>query len=159
MSIVPQSLFDKYDEFAQHFLDDFGVDCTLYYQESIEIVEPVNSDPIRQRKTLDISPSSNIFTRGDTSYRLIDQTESIRLRVYWTPEDLKRIGYIQYPAGSIAAYGLAADITKLNRAYKLEVRPNGVMNNIPWFFEKLAEPVMHGLTNKEFISFWKRING
>lgn len=155
MSIVPQDVFDLYDEFTDHFLDDFGTDCLLVYSKIESIT---NSLPdIKQRKTLNLQNSNDGIKRADDSFRTVEITESIRLRLYWQQEDFRRVGNIILPEGSVVAYGKKEDLNKVERASNLIIYVGTKPHHQEWRFEKFTETIIAGLTDKEFISFWKRI--
>ena len=156
MSIIPSGLFTKYDEYAQHFLDDFGTTCTLVYPETITTT--TNVPNIKQKKTLSLNPVDD-FARGSQSFKTVDQTESIRLRLYWDKKGFQKLGNIVIPDGAMAAYGLISDLYKVERAKELIVHPNSSPAHREWRFTKFAEPIIYGLSQKEFISYWVRIDG
>lgn len=155
MAIIPQYLLNKYDEFTQHFLDDFGTDCSLVYHLSSSSVE--NFPTSSQRNSLGIIPSNNGIVRGNEKTVTTEITETVRLRLYWTQEDFKKISSIVIPQGAMVAYGLLTDLHKIERARYLIVYPNSTPDHREWKFERMGEPIIHGLTDKEFISFWQRV--
>lgn len=158
MSIIPSGLFAKYDEFTQHFLDDFGCTCTLLYNETIAVIN-TEQPTLKQKKSIEILPGNTGFSRGDVSYKTVQNTDTIRLRVYWTAKEFKKISSIDLPEGSIACYGLLSDLPKIERASKLIIYPSSTPDHREWLFEKNGEPKIHGLTFKELITIWKRIDG
>lgn len=153
MSIVPSGLLNKYNEFAQHFLDDFGTVCTLVYPELITTT--TNVPDIKFKKTLNINPFDD-FSRGSQDFKSTPQTESITLRLYWSKKDYQKVGNVILPDGGVAGYGLIGDLHKVVRAKELIIYPNILTPHIEWRFVKFAEPVIYGLTRKEFISYWAR---
>ena len=158
MSIIPQGLFDKYDEFTQHFLDDFGATCTLHYSNLVETVNQ-SMTPLKKKNSIDFLTGDHGFSRGDTAYKTVSQTDTIRLRIYWTQDEFKKIANLVLPQGSIATYGLLSDLHKIERADKLTIYPSLTPDHREWICERIGEPILHGLTHKEFICFWGRVNG
>lgn len=165
MSIVPSKVFEKYNEFVQHFLDDFGVKCLLVYTDRVQTINESLS-PLKQKKTMNLVGTPESFSRGDENYKTIETTEEITLRVYWGSADYlgdndsyQRIGNIAVPAGTVVCYGLMKDLHKLEKANKLIIYSSLTPDHREWVLEKTSEPIPHGLTKTEVISFWKRING
>lgn len=155
MTIVPQSLFDKYDEFIDHFLDDFGTDCLLQYSKQIMTTTTEIPD-IKQKKTFQLPAAEDGLRQGSTNLKTVTTTEPIRLRVYWTEKDFKKISKLVLPAGSIATYGKIEDLPKVERADSLIIYSGTAPHHVEWKFSKAGESIIHGLTHKEFITFWSR---
>lgn len=158
MVTIPSGVFTKYAEFADAMLasSGFGVSCKLVYTEKIQTVDQTVPN-IKQRKLMnlqDISPDSG-FRRGTTSFRTIETTENITLRVYWDKKDFKKFGNIEVPDGSIMSIGKYADLQKINKAKALLINTDKT-GNIEWRFTKSSEPTMHGLDNNYFMCFWSR---
>jgi hypothetical protein len=59
----------------------------------------------------DISPDSG-FKRGSTSFKTVENTEDITLRIYWDKRDFKKFGNIEVPDGSIMTIGKYEDLQK-----------------------------------------------
>ena len=104
MVTIPSIVFTKYAEFADAMLAStgFGAPCKLVYTEEIQVINnPVPN--IKQRKLMnlqDTSPDSG-FKRGSTSFKTVETTEDINLRLYWDKKDFKKFGNIDVPDGSL----------------------------------------------------------
>lgn len=158
MVIIPQIVFSKYTEFADAMLatTGFGVTCKLVYVEEIQTINNVVPN-IKQRKVMDlqgISPDSG-FKRGSTSFKTVETTEDVTLRVYWDKKDFKKFGNIDVPDGSVMTIGAYADLAKVNRAKALLIYPEQA-GHAEWRFVKSSEATLHGLTNQYFMCFWSR---
>lgn len=165
MAIVPAKVFEKYNEFVQHFLDDFGVKCLLVYTDRVQTINESLS-PLKQKKTMHLSGTPESFARAEDNYKSLETTEEITLRVYWGTSDYisdndayERIGNLIVPVGTVVCYGLIKDLYKLERANKLIIYSSLTPDHREWVLEKASEPIPHGLTKTEVVSFWKRING
>lgn len=165
MAIVPQSVFRKYEEFVQHFLDDFGITCKLVYSDRVQTVNESLS-PLRQKKTMNLVGFPESFSRAEDAYKSVETTEEIILRVYWGTSDYisdnesyEKVGNLLVPMGTVVCYGLIKDLNKLERANKLIIYSSFTTDHREWALEKTSEPIPHGLTKTEVVSFWKRING
>ena len=115
MVVIPSIIAIKYAEFADAMLAStgFGILCKIVYTEEIQVIN--NSVPaIKERKVMnlqDISPDSG-FKRGSTSFKTVENTEDITLRIYWDKRDFKKFGNIEVPDGSIMTIGKYEDLQK-----------------------------------------------
>lgn len=158
MVTIPSGVFTKYAEFADAMLasNGFGIACKLVYTEKIQTIDQTVPN-IKQRKVMNlqnISPDSG-FKRGDTSFKTVETTEDITLRVYWDKKDFKRFGNIEVPDGSIMTIGKYSDLSNINKAKALLINTDKT-GHIEWRFTKSSEPTMHGLDNNYFMCFWSR---
>lgn len=158
MVTIPSGVFTKYSEFADAMLslDGFGAQCKLVYTEKIESINSVVPN-IKQRKVMniqDISPDSG-FRRSDDSFKTVETTENITLRVYWDKKDFKKFGNIEVPDGSVMTIGAYSNLQKVIRAKALLIYSDRT-NHAEWRFVKASEPTLHGLNNNYFMCFWSR---
>lgn len=159
MVTIPSGVFNKYAEFADAMLtpEVFGTACKLVYTDKIQVID--NSVPeIKQRKLMNlqnVSPQSG-FKRGEISYKTVETTEDITLRIYWDKKEFKKFGNIEAPDGSLMTIGAYADLPKINKAIALLINTdkNG---HADWRFTKIGEPTLYGLDSKNyFMCFWGR---
>jgi len=158
MVTIPSGVFTKYAEFADAMLasDGFGMSCKLVYTDKIQVIDN-NVPEIKQRKLMNlqnVSPQSG-FKRGDVSYKTVETTENIILRVYWDKKDFKRFGNIEVPDGAVMTIGAYADLSKINRAKELLLNTDRT-GHTEWSFTKASEPTLHGLNQNYFMCFWSR---
>lgn len=156
--MIPSDVFTKYAEFADAMLasSGFGTACKLLYTEKIQTIDNVVPE-IKQRKLMNLqktSPNSG-FKRGTSSFKSVEHSEDITLRVYWDKKDFKRFGNINVPDGSVMTIGTYANLEKINRAEALLIN-TGQTGHVEWKFTKTSEPTLHGLNNKYFMCFWGR---
>lgn len=158
MVSIPSGVFTKYAEFADAMLNlsGFGTQCKIVYTEKIEIIE--RSVPsLKQRKVMnlqDISPDSG-FKRGERSFKTIENTEDIVLRVYWDKKDFKKFGNVEIPDGSVMTIGKYSDLKKITRAKALLINTDKTGHS-EWRFVKTAEPTIHGLNSNYIMCYWER---
>jgi hypothetical protein len=158
MVVIPSIIAIKYAEFADAMLAStgFGASCKIVYTEEIQVIN--NSVPaIKERKVMnlqDISPDSG-FKRGSTSFKTVENTEDITLRIYWDKRDFKKFGNIEVPDGSIMTIGKYEDLQKITRAKALLVYADKT-NHQEWRFVKSSEPNIHGYNNNYIMCFWRR---
>lgn len=158
MVTIPSGVFTKYAEFADAMLasSGFGMSCKLVYTDKIEVIDQTVPN-LKQRKVMnlqDTSPDSG-FKRGTSSYKTVETTENITLRVYWDKKDFKKFGNIEVPDGSVMTIGTYADLPKINRAKQLLINTDRT-GHVEWSFVKASEPTLHGLTQNYFMCFWTR---
>lgn len=158
MVLIPSGVFTKYAEFADAMLasSGFGTLCKIVYTEKIQTIDETVPG-IKQRKLMnlqDISPDSG-FRRGTTSFKTVETTENITLRVYWDKKDFKKFGNIEVRDGSIMTIGKYSDLSNINRAKALLINTDKT-GHIEWRFTKSSEPTLHGLDNNYFMCFWSR---
>lgn len=158
---IPPAVFSKYLEFADSMLETtvFGRLCKLVFTEEIQ---EINQDVpnIKQRKVMnlqDISPESG-FKRGTTSFKTIETTEDIILRLYWDKKDFKKFGNIEVPDGSLMTIGHFPDLIRVNRAKALLINTDR-SEHVEWRFVKTGEPILFGLNTTGyhyFMCYWSR---
>lgn len=157
MVSIPSGVFTKYNEFADAMIADFGVNCQLVYTEKIEEISESIPRP-KQRRSLNVQDrnDSSGFSRGTKKYKTVENTENIKLRVYWNKKDWIKIGDIDVPDGSIQTIGYLTDITKINKAKALIVNTD-VDGYEEYRFEKTAESFPWGFKqNRYVVCFWSR---
>tara|TARA_R100000152_G_C6773209_1_gene200441 strand:+ start:1656 stop:2138 length:483 start_codon:yes stop_codon:yes gene_type:complete len=159
MVTIPSGVFTKYGEFADSMLAStgFGVPCKLVYTEKIEVIDNQVVPNPKQRKLMNIhntSPDSG-FRRGSKSFKTVETTEDITLRVYWDKKDFRRFGNIEVPDGSVMTIGNHSDMIKINRAKALLINTDKT-GNVEFRFVKTSEPTIHGLDSDYFMCFWGR---
>jgi hypothetical protein len=156
---LPSGLFTKYGEIADLMLDQsgFGVPCKLVYTDKIQVVNS-QSPNSKQKKIMNLQQISpdNSFSRADQSFKTIENTENITLRVYWTQKDFKKISSAILPDGSIMTIGKYSDLSKINKSIALIIQ-TAKTGHEEWRFEKSGEPAIHGLDNNYIMCYWKRI--
>lgn len=154
---IPSTVFTKYQEFADGMISNFGINCQLVYTEKVE--EITESVPrVKQRRSLNIQNRNDpaAFARGSKKYKTVENTEDIKLRVYWNRKDWVKIGEIDVPDGAIQTIGYLTDLPKVNKAKSLIVNTD-VSGYERYDFVKTAEPFPYGLQqNRYFVCFWSR---
>lgn len=157
MITIPSGVFSKYAEAADAMLalSGFGTQCKLVFANKIEVVNNVPS--IKKKKTLGLQHSNSVdgFNRGETSYRTVETTEDIVLRVYWDKKTFEKYAGIDFPNGGVMTIGAYADLDNVDRASFLLINTDKT-GHVEWKFEKVAESRIHGLNKNYIMSFWKR---
>jgi hypothetical protein len=155
---IPDIIGIKYAEVMDSFLESnlYTVPCQLVYNEQIEVID--NQMPlVRQNKTMNLQDMhpSNGFKRGDKSFRTIETTENISLRMYWEKKDFQKFGHIQVQDGVVMTITKYENLDKFNKAIALLVCTDKTSHQ-EWRFIKSAEPIVHGLNNNYLMAFWRR---
>lgn len=164
---IPDSVFTKYEEFANAMISNFGVVCTLVYPSTRGAIyaPSVTAKPPATlgRRSPGIYTSGGPQSRGTdfplgyAEYKDVETTEEITLRVYWNPKDWMSVGFqVQIPNNTIQVIGYMSDLPKIEKATKLIVH-KGIEGHGPLDFEKESEPYPFGLRQKSYFAmFWKR---
>ena len=159
---IPNSVFTKYNEFADAMIDNFGVVCTLVYPPKRETVSGRPSSSLGRRSSSIYRSGgpqshSSDFPLGDAQYKLTEVTASITLRVYWNPKEWVSVGFqAQNPENTIQVIGYLSDYTNVKKATKLIVHDQ-IKGHGPLDFEKESEYYPFGFKqNRYFAMFWKR---
>lgn len=154
---IPETVFAKYEEFADAMIADFGVSCTLIYADKVETIS--DSVPqVKQRRSMNVQNRNDpaAFARGSSTFRTVESTENITLRVYRTPKDFIKIGNIDVPDGSIQTIGYLSDLTKINKA-KAIIMDAGLAGHEEYRYIKTGEPAPFGFKHRRYIvCHWKR---
>lgn len=162
---IPQELFDLYYKTCDDFIDlNFGVSCILFYGPNRDICPNCNYNPITKR-------SSNTYKSGGpipfqdsicpycdgVGFTEDEATETIKLRVYFTPKHWVKINMpLNINDSSIQIIGHIVDMPKIRNAKKIRVcaEQSGYMN---FDYILAGEPVLHGFKrNKYFIAMLNR---
>lgn len=152
---IPSGIFTKYAEYADAMLSSsgFGVSCKLVYVD--KITQSAISAP-SVNKVASLNPSlNNSFVVGNDTYKMVETTADITLRVYWSQKEFAKFANVQVPEGGIMCIGRFSDLNLINKAKALLINTDKT-GHVEWRFEKTAEPIVHGLDNNYLMSFWKR---
>lgn len=157
---ISQAIFDKYSELAEVMLLEnggFGIKCKLVYTNKIEEIQ-TTAPQLKQKKMMNLQQTSpqDVFGRSNENFRVVEVSEDITLRIYWTQKDFKKFASISVPDGSIMTIGRYSDLQKVNKATSLRIQ-TAKTGHQEWIFEKSGEATIHGLDNNYFMCFWKRV--
>lgn len=154
---IPKAVFDKYKEFADAMISDFGVTCKLVHLDQIQEISE-NVPRAKQKRSLSIQDRSDptAFARGSKKFKTVETTEDITLRVYWGKKDWIKVGDIDVPDGSVQTIGYLSDITRINKAKSIIINSDndGIKE---YTFVKAAEAFPFGFKKDRYaVCFWKR---
>lgn len=164
MALINQTYFDKYVEYANAMIAEFGVNCIIHYP------------PLRVEcgncyfNTLPGVSASNTykpggpypFTSGDVcpycnglGYKESETTETIKLRAYFEKKSWNKISIpVGIPDGSVWTIGHMADLIKIQRAAYITL-PSELTT--PFAYTLYEEPIPWGLKRDRYFSaFWQR---
>ena len=176
MVSIPQAVFDKYNEFADDFINsNFGVRCNLIYPfKKIQCPNCVMSsfrggtNVYRTGGPLPFTFGPCPLCAGEGFQREEATPEVIKLRVYYRPKDWVKVSFptlhgeqgdvpFQIPDGTIQVIGFMSDLPKVERADKIQVNidQDGYKR---WTYQRLGEALPHGFKqDRYFICFLKRV--
>lgn len=154
---IPSTVFTKYKEFADAMIADFGVNCKLVYTEQVEEISE-DVPRVKQRRSMNIQDRNDAagFARGSKKFKTVENTEDIKLRVYWNRKDWVKVGEIDIPDGAIQTIGYLSDFTSINKAKALIVNSD-IDGYREYRFIKAAEPFPWGFKQDSYmVCFWTR---
>lgn len=163
---IPSAFFDIYNSTASDFItNNFGVPCELFYESNA--LECINCifNPITKS-------SSGIYKVGgplpfvgticgycnSTGRSLVQQTESILMRVYFTKKDFVKTDMpINMNSSTIQTIGFITDLPKLLRAHYIIVNTNVEGYSI-YRYQLAGEIIVWGLgpVKKFCVAYWNR---
>jgi hypothetical protein len=152
---IPTKVFSLYKDFADSMITEFGVDCRLTYHK--KIVTTATAVPaVKKSKSMRTYNKSQDFLQTD-NYTTTETTETIKLRVYWTPKDFRAIaGNLVIPEDGIMTIGYISDLPKINSCEYLT--PN--IENEAYLgskFTRINNPIPWGiLKDRYFVCGWKQ---
>ena len=160
---VPQSLFDKYNEVCDWFLtnDNMSRLCTIVYPPKrtpcINCIKPVGTSTTSVYRhggpapyVIGLCPLC-----GGSSYKEIEVTDTIRLRIYFEKSAWIKIGESTLIADAeVMVIGFLSDVPKLRRAVEiLLVKDN---REAEYRTVLLGKPYPHGFgKSRYFIAYLK----
>lgn len=95
---------------------------------------------------------------GGNGYRMNNTTESLRLRIYWTQKEWKRLGVtVSKPESSVVIIGFLSDLGKIKMANKI-ILVNNAQKYGNFTFQLAGEPVLHGFgKDRYFLAILERV--
>jgi hypothetical protein len=160
---VPQSLFDKYNEVCDWFLTDDNMSrlCTLVFPPKrtpcINCIKPVGNSTTNTYKHG--GPASFTFGNcplcGGSSFKEVEITDTIRLRIYFEKSAWIKIGESTLITDAeVMVIGFLSDVPKLRRAVEvLLVKDN---REAEYRTVLLGKPYPHGFgKSRYFIAYLK----
>lgn len=128
---VPDGLFDKYQEACDFFIDNDNIGrlCTIIYPAKRTecencIVKPVGASSTSVYRHGGPQPFSfgNCPLCGGSGYKEVENTDTIRLRIYWTRKEwLKVANSIGIDDADVMVIGYMSDLPKLQRAIEIKL--------------------------------------
>lgn len=163
---IPDGLFDIYNEGVDEMIRVFGVDCTLVYPSEwqecnncvISGIGGITSSVYAQGGPAPFNRGGSCPLCDNQGTKEVEATGTVKLRVYWTEKDWKKVGYasLQVPDGSVMTLGYLSDMPELQATNTLIVNSaqSGYKN---WRFSLSGEPFAHGFgKNRYCAAFWSR---
>jgi hypothetical protein len=162
--LIPQEVFDIYNEFCDDFIDDnFGVNCTIYYPQT-SVACDCQTDQIGQKIANRFQHGGPApFTArgcsfcGGSGYRETTASEVIKLRIYDQPKHwIKVASFVNVADGDVQIIGHLRDAPKLSNADHIIINSDQAAYGD--FKYKLNSPCLpHGFKkNRYFIALLKK---
>lgn len=164
MPNIPDSAWAKYRTIADFFIDNdnIGKQCKLIYPPKKTTCSNCVTNTIG-------STSTNVWRHGGPApfnfgncpmcggngYQEDEVSDNIRLRIYWSSRDWKKVADIQIPDAQAMIIGYISDLPKVRKAITIELVSE--QTHSVWATELAGEPFPHGFgKNRYFIGFVKR---
>jgi hypothetical protein len=154
---VPQSLFDKYNEVCDWFLTDDNMSrlCTLVFPPKrtpcVNCIKPAGSSTTNIYKHGGPAPFTfgSCPLCGGSSFKEVEITDTIRLRIYFEKSAWIKIGESTLIADAeVMVIGFLSDVPKLRRAVEiLLVKDN---REAEYRTVLLGRPYPHGFGKSRF---------
>lgn len=154
---VPESVFDKYYEVIDSTFDIFGVTCQLVYIEKIEEISNTY-DVIPENRSINAHlKNQNQFRRENRNFREVEQTEDIKLKVYWDNRNWTiPFGTAVAPDAVVQTIFFTKDLAKINRAKEIIIHKTIKDAQTEMRFLKSGAPFPVGLRQDHYFAcFWK----
>lgn len=162
---IPNQIFTDYQEVVDELIlnDNIGKNCQLSYPELrvdcpnciYDSVQKKSSNRYQSGGPIPFSSGVCPYCRG-VGIIATPQVEVIRLRVYWTKKDFRKLGAVDIPDGDVMVIGFMSDMAKLQKSTELLILSDSVavlnrkfevgVEVFPWGFGK----------NKYFVAHLKR---
>ena len=121
---LPSDIFAQYQEIVDELINnDFvGESCQLTYPELksdcpnciLNSATGKSSNKYQQGGPIPFTVGICPYCRGAGVFST-PQVEVIRLRVYWTNKDFRKLGFVDVPNGNIMVIGFMSDAAKMKR--------------------------------------------
>jgi hypothetical protein len=162
---IPSGLITLYNEAIDSILEFNGVDVKLIYPPLRQECPNCYSDNLTGKSAgvyraggpypftdYDVCPYCN----GEF-YRLIEQSDTLSMNIYWTPKEFIRVGPpIQINDGMIQTKSYMTDLPKILKADHLQVIGK-ISGYADWIYVRDGEPVPHGFKSTRYIlQMWRR---
>jgi len=158
--IIPQAVFDKYNEGIDYTIEAFGVTCQLVSINKVETIENISPDNnVPEKNSINAHRvRGGDYERQHKIIKEIELTTPIKLKVYYNPKSWINVGgNITVPDGTIQTVGYISDLNKILQSKALIAHES--INEIkPIRYERLSEPATFGFKQDRYFScLWKRV--
>lgn len=158
---IPSGIFTKYFEVCDEFINNnfVGKQCTIVYPP-LKVVCDHNLNP-------EGFTTGNVYEHGgpapfnfgicsmcgNSGYKEQSSTGTLRLRVYWSPKDWRKIaGSLVVPDAKAMVIGFSSDLAKFNQA--VEIILIAEQSHVEMRMKRAGQPFLHGFgKSRYFIGF------
>lgn len=163
--IIHNSILQIYESVTSDMIDyNFGVNCKLFFGTNKTICPNCIFNDLVGNSTNEYKTGGPIpFTTGICPYcmgigfRDEQATSTIKLRVYFDKKQWARMDIpVNVVDGAIQTIGHLSDMVDCKRANKILVHSDLEQYN-EYNFVLASDPVPFGLTKKEFLCYWNRL--
>lgn len=158
---IPESMKAKYKQLANDLIDyNVGITCTLYYPPKRVECSECSTGQVGGGSAgkfdhggPNFYPNSKCNNCDNLGYKEVPQTDTIKLRVYFSPKDFVKIGNHQLNDETIQVIGKMSDISKFEKAQEVKITTGALTCKAV----KRGSTQSHGLNDQWFISYMDRV--
>ena len=158
---IPTGVRAKYKEVVDATIstDMFGVVCQLVFVEKREVVSNTFDAPtVNNMHAGMIGMTPNNFKRGTKTYKEVETTQNITIKVYWESKDFQKpTADFVVPDNTIQIIGYQSDIPRIKEA-KAFIPLNGNEYFAGQRYKLYKEPFPVGIgKDRYFAAFMERV--
>lgn len=163
MFTIPSGIFNQYYEVVDELINNthIGVNCELIYPPKrvacdCQGFHGTPSSTYRFGGTA--TTFNNCLMCSNTGFKEVSQTESIRLRCYWSKKEWRTVApAIQIPDADVMIIGYMTDLDKIKNCDEIRMISNLKDTQQIWRFSLAAECFPWGFgKSRYFVGYLKR---
>lgn len=163
--LIPQYILDLYDTTVSDFNNNnFGVNCKLFYGTNRTVcTNCIFNEALNASTNIYLTGGPIPFTNGlcpycdGVGFKDTQATETIKLRVYHERKSFIRMEIpVNVIDGAIQTIGSIEYLNKCKRCNHMIANSDLEIYN-QYKFVLASDPAPFGLTKKEFVAYWNRL--
>lgn len=161
---IPDSIFETYSEVVDYLYssNEISENCKIYYPFTKQECPNCVYNPYGGGTNIYKPGGPEAFSFGlcplcnGVGYKEVETTDTIKLRVYWSPKVWVKMNGVDKPDGKVQIIGKIENLPKVIRANKIEIFSDKT-HLTSWMYNLDGEPIFHGFGAREFVALLKRI--
>lgn len=152
MRLIPQCALDSYKSITDCLIDEMGISCKLIYPK-VETTT-VSVPDIKEQRTLQPMSAPYGFKHDSVDYKITEITDTIKMLVYWSEKDFRKLGNVNVPEGGMMGITYLSNLPKIQKSSFIIPFDSAALPE--YRFVLAGEPRIYGLTNEHLLTIWKR---